>query len=230
MLTRYTGRIATGAIAVAAGLAVLSPMAHAADPAAGPAKPAKLTVASYTKYLKTQNTPEAKQTLKKFGALNNKQKAVFLKDLQDRKIYKALLGAANGKVGKPVNITDRYNKDVSFVIKGSSFVAKDKKRTVTARFSVTEKIFNIPVTTETISISVPTAGKGPRLASAKAEVKNVNAAIKITNNRVSVKGRAAQTFWTATPQVSSFGKKPVFKKEHILAGNVTFRASLTDND
>lgn len=226
MFTSTTGRLASAAVATVAGLAVLAPAAHAVEQ--GPAKPAaKLTVAGYTKYLQTQKSPEAKVALKKFLKLNKGQKAVFVKDLQDRRIYRALLGQAKGPIGKPVSITDPYNKEVRFVTKVSSTVAKDKNRTTTVRFTVTEEIFKIPVTSETLTFSYPTAGDGPRKTIGSAKVTNVNAAIAIKNNpRVSFKGKSAQTTWVATPQVKSFGKAPVHKKQHILGNKANYRAFL----
>ncbi|MEU9488949.1 hypothetical protein AB0D83_35835 [Streptomyces decoyicus] len=230
MLTRTPGRIATGAIATLAGIAVLSPMAHAdSHPSTAPKKPSKLTAQSYTKYLKKQGTAHARTTLVKFSKLNKKQKAVFLKDLQDRKVYKALQGKVNARFNKPVTTTDKYNKEVTFVTRTNTSIAKDKAGTATVRFTVTEKIFNIPVTAETLSIKFGTAPKASKRATATAGVKNVNAAIAIDNKRVNVKGSYAQTIWTATPQVKSFGKKAVYKTEKIFANKSRVRAGLANS-
>lgn len=226
MFTSTTGRLTSAAVATVAGLAVLAPAAQAVEQ--GPAMPAaKLTVAGYTKYLKAQSTPEARKALKKFLALSKGQQAVFVKDLQDRRIYKALLGKVTAPIGKPVSITDPYNKEVRFVTKATSTVAKDKNRTATVRFTVTQEIFRIPVTSETLTISYPTAGEGPRRARATAEVTNVNAAIAIKGGRVSVKGSGATTSWAATPQVKSFGKA-VHKKQNVLGAKSGFRADLVN--
>ncbi|GAB7029071.1 hypothetical protein AB0G35_12315 [Streptomyces sp. NPDC021749] len=231
MLTRTAGRrLATAAIAVSASAAILAPTAHAADASEIAAKkPAKLTVGSYQAYLKKQKTPEAKKTLKAFNALAHGQQATFVKDLQNRKIYEALLGRVEGRVGQPRTLIDPYNGEVRFVTKAATSVGKDKRRTTVVRFTVTEEIFKIPVTSETISIAYPTAGNGPRRATADAKVSNVNAALAISHNRVSVLGFGAQTYWSAEPQVASFGK-PVYKKEHVLGGRLTYRASLTSNE
>lgn len=229
MLMSSTGRLTSAAVATVAGLAVLAPAAHAVEQ--GPAKPAaKLTVAGYTKYLQTQKSPEAKLALKKFLKLNKGQKAVFVKDLQDRRIYRALLGQARGPIGTPVSITDPYNKEVRFVTNVSSTVAKDKNRTTTVRFTVTEEIFKIPVTSETLTFRYAAAGDGPRKTIGSAKVTNVNAAIAIKNNpRVNIKGDYAQTRWVATPQVKSFGKA-VVKQQDILGNKATFRAFLGNVD
>ncbi|MFD8543115.1 hypothetical protein [Streptomyces sp. NPDC059649] len=231
MLTRTASRrLATAAIAVGASAAILAPTAHAADASEVVAKkPAKLTVASYQAYLKKQTTPEAKKTLKGFKALSNGQKATFVKDLQNRKIYEALLGRVEGRIGQPRTLINPYNSEVRFVTKAATAVGKDKRRTTTVRFTVTEEIFKIPVTSETISIAYPTAGNGPRRATATAKAFNANAAIAVTHNRVSVLGFGAQTGWSAEPRVSSFGKA-VYKQEHVLGGRLTYRASLTNNE
>ncbi|WP_327728287.1 hypothetical protein OG250_17460 [Streptomyces sp. NBC_00487] len=224
MLTSTTGRLTTAAVATVAGLAVLAPAAQAAEQA--PAKPAvKLTVAGYTKYLKAQKTPAAQQTLKRFLGLSKGQQAIFVKDLQDRKIYKALLGKVAAPVGRPVSITDPYNKEVRFVTKASSSVAKDKNRTTTVSFTVTQEIFRIPVTSETLTVSYPTAGNGPKRTKASAKVTNVNAAIAIKPGRVSVKGLGASTSWAAVPQVKSFGK-PAYKAQSVLGAKTGYRAVL----
>ncbi|WP_310724342.1 hypothetical protein [Streptomyces sp. N2A] len=223
-------RLAAAAIAVGASAAILTPTAHAADASEVVAKkPAKLSVASYQAYLKKQKTPEAKKALKGFSALTKGQQATFVQDLQNRKIYEALLGQVEGRIGQPRTVIDPHNSEVRFVTKASTAVGKDKRRTTTVRFTVTEEIFKIPVTAETISISYPTAGNGPKRATATAKVANVNAAIAVTHNRVSVKGYGAQTYWSAEPQVASFGKA-AYKKEHVLGSKVTYRASLTNNE
>ncbi|WP_149828535.1 hypothetical protein [Streptomyces tailanensis] len=227
MFTSTTGRLTSAAVATVAGLAVLAPAAHAVEQ--GPAKPAaKLTVAGYTKYLQTQKSPEAKVALKKFLKLNKGQKAVFVKDLQDRRIYRALLSRAKGPIGTPVNITDPYNKEVRFVTKVSSTVAKDKNRTTTVRFTVTEEIFKIPVTSETLTLRYTTAGDGPRKTIGSSKVTNVNAAIAIkATPPVKVTGNTVQATWDATPQVKSFGKA-VQKKQHITGNKTNFRALLSN--
>lgn len=167
----------------------------------------------------------AQQTLKRFLGLSKGQQAVFVKDLQDRKIYKALLGKVAAPVGRPVSITDPYNKEVRFVTKASSSVAKDKNRTTTVSFTVTQEIFRIPVTSETLTVSYPTAGNGPKRTKASAKVTNVNAAIAIKPGRVSVKGLGASTSWAAVPQVKSFGK-PAYKAQSVLGAKTGYRAVL----
>ncbi|UXY30821.1 hypothetical protein [Streptomyces sp. HUAS TT20] len=203
MLTSTTGRLASAAIATVAGLAVLAPAAHAA-----PAKQAaKLTVPAYEKYLKQQSAPAAKKAAAQFAKLNKNQKQVFVKTLQDQKVYKALTGKAWGKI-RNVTTVDRYNKNVTFVTKASFKTAKGKARTTTATFSVTEKIFNIPVTTEGATLVYPTVGKLPGTTTASTDVFNINAAIRIDATS-SVKGNDASGRITALPRVKSFGKKAV---------------------
>lgn len=228
MFTSTTGRLTSAAVATVAGLAVLAPAAQAVEQ--GPAEPMapRLTVAGYTKYLKAQSTPEARKALKRFLTLSKGQQTVFVKDLQDRRIHKALVSKVTAPIGKPVTITDPYNQEVRFVTRATSKVAKDKSRTTTVSFTVTQEIFRIPVTSETLTISYPAAGEGPKKITGKARVTNVNAAISIKDNpRVEVKGSGARTLWVAIPQVRSFGK-PVHKKQHIQPTASGFRAQLTD--
>ncbi|MGV9245476.1 hypothetical protein [Streptomyces sp. NPDC003710] len=224
MLTSTTGRLASAAIATVAGLAVLAPAAHAAD--AAPAKPAaKLTVPAYEKYLKQQTTPAAKKAAAQFAKLNKNQKQVFVKTLQDQKVYKALTGKAWGKI-RNVTTVDRYNKNVTFVTKASFKTVKDKTRTTTATFSVTEKIFNIPVTSEGATLVYPTAGKLPGTTKGGIDVFNINAAIRIDATS-SVKNNDISGRITALPQVKSFGKKAV-KRDTLHATRWAFIGQLAN--
>jgi hypothetical protein len=225
MFTSAAGRLGAAAIATVAGLAVLAPAAQAAERA--PADTAvKLTAAGYTKYLTAQGTPEAKQVLKRFLALGRGQQTVFLKDLQDRRIYQAFQGRAKGTLGKSVSGAASYNKEVRFVSKATSVVTKDKNRTATVRFTVTEQIFGIPVTSGTITVSYPTAGQGTKKLTASAKVTNLNAAVAVKGSGFSAKGNTAQNSWVAVPQVKSFGK-PVQKKQQLSVDRAGFVGSLT---
>ncbi|MEW2259757.1 hypothetical protein [Streptomyces sp. NPDC047869] len=206
MLTSSTVRLASAAIAAVAGLSVLAPAAHAAD--AAPAKPAaKLTVPAYERYLKQQSSPAAKTSAARFAKLNKNQKQIFVKTLQDQKVYKALTGKAWGLI-RNVTTVDPYNKNVTFVTKASFKTAKDKARTTTATFSVTEEIFNIPVTIEGATLVYPTVGKLPVTTKGSTDVFNINAAIRIDVTN-STKGNDASGLLTALPQVKSFGTKAV---------------------
>jgi hypothetical protein len=231
VLTRATSRLTTAAIATAAGLAVLAPTAHAVnavDASAAAKPPARLTVASYTAYLKAQKTPEAKKTLKKFSALSNLQKYYFVQYLQNRAIYKALVQQTKGNVGRSVHVVKPFNKDVRFVTDVVSQAGKDKNRTTRVTFTVTEEIYRIPVTSETLSLRYQ-AVKPTTKASARAAVTNVNAAIAIKPGKVAVQGgkagAAAHTSWTALPQVKSFGKKLV-KDQNLASTRGTWKAQL----
>jgi hypothetical protein len=205
-----TRRLATVVVAGAASLAVLAPAASAADTAAAKL-PAKLTVKSYTGYLKAQKTPEAKKALKSFSALPAAKKAKFLKYLQDREVYEAMSTQTKGTVNRSVKAVRHYDANVKFNVQIiTKKNIKDPKGPASLTFSVTESIYNIPVTTETLNLRYNVV-KGKVVAGsarATAEVKNVNAAIAITNDKVTVNKKGipkASTTWKATPRVASFG-------------------------
>ncbi|MEV5126966.1 hypothetical protein AB0K49_29870 [Streptomyces decoyicus] len=225
MLTRPARRLSTAALAAVAGLAVLTPMAHAADADAAAKKPAKVTVAGYTKYLQTQKTPAAKKTLKKFSALNKAQKARFVKHLNNRYIYEALTDQVKGSIGRPLYVVDPYNKDVRFITDVTSKVGKDKNHTTTVSFTMTEEIFKIPVTSERIKLTFQRTGKPGKKATAAAKATNVNAAINIKAGRVAVKGNAAKISWAATPRVKAFGKK-LAKTQSVASAQGYYKANL----
>ncbi|MFJ9409212.1 hypothetical protein [Streptomyces sp. NPDC101393] len=226
MLTRTTSRLASAGIATIAGLAVLAPAAHALDSAAAGKQPAKLTVAGYTKYLKAKQTPEARKTLKKFNALPKAKKSRFVRYLQDRDVYRALIDTTKGRIGGPLHIVDPYNKDVRFVTDVTSHAAKDKGRTTSVRFTVTEQIYRIPVTSETIRLRYQAKKPGKKVA-ATAKLTNVNAALSIKHGRVTAKGgpATARTTWHASPRVASFGKK-VVKTQSVASAAGTWKAQL----
>ncbi|MFJ3338508.1 hypothetical protein [Streptomyces sp. NPDC086766] len=224
MLMSTTGRLTSAAIATIAGITVLAPAAHAAE--TGTAKPAaKLTVTAYEKYLKQQSTPAAKKAAAQFAKLSKSQKQVFVKTLQDQKVYKALTGKAWGKI-RNVTTVDRYDKNVTFVTKVSFKTTKDKARTTTAKFSVTERIFNIPVTTEGATLVYPTVGKLPGTTRASTDVFNINAAISIDATS-SVKGNDASGRITALPRVKTFGKTAV-KRVTLHATRTAFIGRLVN--
>ncbi|MGV9901964.1 hypothetical protein ACWDU8_05585 [Streptomyces sp. NPDC003388] len=219
-----TVRLSTAAIAAAAGLSVLATTVHAAG--AAPSKPAvKLTVPAYETYLKQQSSPAAKKSAAQFAKLNKDQKQIFVRTLQDPKVYKALTGKAWGLI-RNVTTNDHYNKNVTFATKASFRTAKDKARTTTATFSVTEKIFNIPVTTEGATLVYPTLGKRPVATKASTDVFNINAAIRVDSTN-SVKGNDTSGDITALPQVKSFGKKAV-KRVTLHATKAAFIGQLVN--
>ncbi|MFJ7042020.1 hypothetical protein ACIQVC_01240 [Streptomyces sp. NPDC101112] len=233
-----TRRLAAAAVAGAAAVAVLAPAASAtefgprqgvqtvADQAAAKL-PAKLTVGSYIAYLKAQKTPEAKSTLKSFSALPAAKKAKFVGYLQDGKIYGSLFKQLKGTLNLPVTNVTSYNADVKFVHSVSSKGGLKGGHLVT--YSATEKIFNIPVTTEKLTLRYEVVkGKVQRNARAQAQVTNVNAAYAIKGGavKVAVKGIArADVTWKATPRVQAVGKA-VAKDQAVTGHTKTWTAQL----
>ncbi|WP_327728691.1 hypothetical protein OG250_20645 [Streptomyces sp. NBC_00487] len=234
-----TRRLTTVVVAGAASLAVLAPAASASE--AGPHQgtqtaasqtaaaklPAKLTVKSYTAYLKAQRTPEAKRTLKSFSALPAAKKTAFVGHLQNGKIYASLFRQLKGNVNHPVKTVTPYNKDVKFVHEVSS--SKHTKGAVAVSYTATETIYGIPVTSEKLTLHYKIVkGKVQRNARAVAKVTNVNAALAIKGGgvKVAVKGIArADVTWKATPKVQAVGK-PVLKDQAVTGHLNTWTASL----
>ncbi|MGW0735112.1 hypothetical protein [Streptomyces sp. NPDC002851] len=240
---RISRRLSSTAIAGVASIAVLAPAGsafadshvaakpaavQAADAQAAKKIPAKLTPGSYKKYLKNQRTPQARITLKAFNRLSASKQKRFVKHLQNRNIYKALTNRVKGQLNQPKHVVDPYNKDVKFVTDVKSVTIKDGRGTTRTTFSVSERIYNIPVTTETVTVKFATIGKKQVLGkvTANAKVNNVNAAIAITAGPVkaSVNGtvRTGKVAFTATPQVKAFGRKVV--KDDRLSVNYTKKA------
>lgn len=227
MLTSTTGRLTSAAIAAAAGLAVLAPAAANAAPAAPAAKPAKLTVPAYTSYLQHQaaKSPAAKKVFKQYLGLSQSQKATLVANLQDHAVYAALKAKAWGKI-RNIHTVDQYNKSVSFVTDVTFRTVKDKVRTTTATFTVTEKIFQIPVTTETVTLTYQTAGKATKLK-ATAKVTNLNAAIAITASGQATRGKETHVNIVAVPTVKSFGSK-IAKVQSLRSDRQAFLATLAN--
>ncbi|WP_328506651.1 hypothetical protein [Streptomyces sp. NBC_00391] len=239
-----TRRLTAVFVAGAASLAVLAPAASAGE--AGPHQgtqtaasqtaasqtaaaklPAKLTVKSYTAYLKAQRTPEAKRTLKSFSALPAAKKTAFVGYLQNGKIYASLFRQLKGNLNRPVKTVTPYNKDVKFVHEVSS--SKNTKGAVAVSYTATETIYGIPVTSEKLTLHYKIVkGKVQRGARAVAKVTNVNAAVAIKGGgvKVAVKGIArADVTWKATPKVQAVGK-PVLKDQAVTGHLNTWTASL----
>ncbi|MEV0319151.1 hypothetical protein ACIBKX_06470 [Streptomyces sp. NPDC050658] len=237
MQQRSTLRIA--AVSGVAALAVLAPAAGAfADGHAGAApashsiqakKPAQLTVKGYVKYLKTQKTPAAKQTLAKFNKLNGKQKYTFVKLLQNRGVHLALKGSLEGRADK--TFTKRVNSAVT-VTRAADTQRNDKFGSRQVTYSVTESIYKIPVTTESVTVKYRLKGKKVIKPAATSAVTNTNAAVTVTpkkTTRLVVKGtnvRGEQTF-TSTGNVKSFGKK-VVKKGAVRAHGKSYTGILAN--
>lgn len=238
-----TRRLATIAVAGAATLSVLAPTASAADTGSHQGTwtaasqtaasqtaaklPAKLTVKSYTAYLKAQKTPEAKRTLKSFTALSAAKQARFVGHLQNGKIYASLFKQLKGSLNRPVKTVTPVNKDVKFVHEVSS--TRNVKGAVSVSYTATETIYGIPVTSEKLTLHyVIVKGKVQRNARAVAKVTNVNAAVAIKPGKVraTVKGIArADVTWKATPQVKAVGKT-VLKDQSVTGHLNTWTAAI----
>ncbi|MEV8312128.1 hypothetical protein AB0P36_33700 [Streptomyces flavidovirens] len=235
-----TRRLAASAVAGTAALAVLAPTASAMEANAHypqgtqtvaqvEAKPAQLTVKSYTTYLKQQKTPEAKKTLNAFAKLPAGKQTKFVKYLQNRDIYKALIDQAKGNLDRKLRVVDPYNPDVRFVTEVTAKTLKGKS-TKQISFTVTETIFGIPVTSETLNLRYQVfKGKVTGTPNANSEIKNVNAAITLHKGKVARTGHTgvatASTVWKAVPRVKSFGKG-VDKVQEITADTRTWKAKL----
>ncbi len=223
-----TRRLTTVAVAGATALAVLAPAASASTSAdAAAAKlPAKLTVKSYTAYLKAQKTPEAKRTLKSFSALPAAKQSRFVGHLQNGKIYASLFRQLKGNLNHPLKTVTPYNEDVKFVHEVSP---RKSKGAVSVAYTATETIFGIPVTSEKLTLHYKIAGgKVQRGARAVAAVTNLNAAVAIKGGgvKVAVKGIArADVTWKATPRVRSVGK-PVLKDQATVGHVNAWTASI----
>ncbi|MFG2291481.1 hypothetical protein ACGFOU_36080 [Streptomyces sp. NPDC048595] len=234
-------RIGTAVVAGAAAVAVLTPAAHAAvTPAATPAaalqaeqvKAKKLTVKAYVAYLKKDTTAGGRKTLTQFSRLPKAKQVKFVSYLQDRKVYRAMAAQTKGMVGQNLKVVTPYNKDVKFAKTVTTVRNKDRHATTTVTFTVTEKIFNIPVTSEEVAVRYQAhPGKSPAAARGTAEVKNLNAAITIRQGKTEARktqgGYTAATRWTAIPNYTPIGAK-VVKDQRITAGQGYFKASLTN--
>lgn len=233
-------RIRTATVTTVAALAVAAPagvaVAHShvsGSPTASTAKkkPAELTVNSYIKALKADKSPAAAKTLKAFKKLDSKKQYAFVKLLQTRDVYKAVVGRSKGTLKNGTRTSTKQLNSPAKVTR-SAVVAKNGKsgrRVVT--FTVTERIYNIPVTSERISVKFTLKGKK--------KIVNPSAAIKITNTNkalvikapktipVRVKGAnvSGHSLIKATGTVKSFGKT-VTKKANSRIGLGSYNASI----
>ncbi|MEU7428003.1 hypothetical protein [Streptomyces sp. NPDC040750] len=213
-------RFCTAAVAGAAAVAVLAPGALAADfapsvrqslHAADSAQlPTQLTVAGYQAWLKSAHTPEAAKTLKAFTRLPNLKKYLFVQHLQKRSAYKALQTQLKGGP-RGLHTVVPYNKFVSFAHDVRVVKTGGRKPATKVTFTVTERIFNIAVTAETVWVAYQ-ATKGRRLAvtDGDAQTVNTNAAITVKAQDIGTgqNGATVRTVaqWHTTPRVASFGK------------------------
>ncbi|MEU5581221.1 hypothetical protein ABZ791_12670 [Streptomyces huasconensis] len=234
-------RIRTATVATVAALAVAAPAGTAfADTSTGdsPAvsavkkKPAQLTVKGYIKALKADKSPAAAKTLKAFKKLNDgKKQYAFVKLLQNRDVYEAVAGRTKG-ILKNGTRTSTKQLNAPVKVTSSTVVTKDDKsgrRVVT--FTVTERIYDIPVTSERISVRYTLKGK-KKIAdpSASTRITNTNKAITIRAPKttpVRVKGTSVSGHSTikATGTVESFGKG-VTKKADSRIGLSSYSASI----
>ncbi|MFG2780929.1 hypothetical protein ACGFY7_24130 [Streptomyces prunicolor] len=244
MINRTLSRGTIAALATATAVAVLSPAAQAAPAAArtapvahtAAALPAHLTVDGYQAYLKKNWAKGGRETSAAFKKLTPAQKKKFLLHLEDRKIYLALHNTVKGNVGHRLHTVNNYNQDVQLVTDVTSRIAGDKVATATLNFTATERIYGIPVTTETVTVSFETRGHAKnKNAHAKVTLKNVNAAIALKASKPTAVSKGTitngATVWTATPQVRAFGKKVV--KDQLIQAAITktgkfFNARLTN--
>ncbi|MGW5285218.1 hypothetical protein ACWERI_38280 [Streptomyces collinus] len=144
--------------------------------------PTQLTVAGYQAWLKSAHTPEAAKTLKAFTRLPNLKKYLFVQHLQKRSAYKApqtqLKGGPRG-----LHTMVPYNKFVSFAHNVRVVKTGGRKPATKVTFTVTERIFNISVTAETVWVTYQ-ATKGRRLAVTDGDARTVN-----TNAAIAVKAQ-----------------------------------------
>ena len=223
-------RISTAAIAGVATVAVLAPAASAstADLASAPASkaaaakplPKRLTVQGYLGYLGQNKSPEARSTLKAFKKLPKAKQVKFVNYLQDRTVYKALTASLKGSQSRDLRVVTPFNTDVKFVKDVKTVKSKDKLNTTKITFTVTERIYNIPVTSEQVWVKYQAKkGNGSVAPRAGAKATNVNAAFQLRHGKVEARkiigGATGATVWTATPRYQSFGKKPVVKAQSV---------------
>ncbi|WDT52600.1 hypothetical protein [Streptomyces sp. G7(2002)] len=197
----------------------------------------KLTPHTYVAYLIKQRTPEARATLKAFRALPEAKQVKFLGYLQSRTVYKAFGGQMRGHTSgnKTVRAVTNHNKDVKFVRATQTSTTKQgRKASVRVAFTVTEKVFSIPVTSEQVWVKYESKhGKVRKVLGVGAKLTNVNAAINITGGKVkptNLEGHSgfAATTWRATERVDGFGSD-IIKQQRVQSGwGNTFKASLTN--
>ncbi|GFE25933.1 hypothetical protein RB199_30395 [Streptomyces libani] len=238
-------RISSAAIAGAAAVAVLAPAASAMGtttvvPAADSSASVsmnKVTPDKYMAYLIKQRTPESRAVLKAFRALPKAKQVKFLGYLQSRTVYMAFGGQLRGHAdeNKPVRAVTNHNKDVKFVRATQTNKTKQgRKATVMVAFTVTEKVFNIPVTSEQVWVKYESKrGEVRKVLGGGAKLTNLNAAINITGGKVkptNLEGHNGfvATTWKATQRADGFGGD-IVKQQRVQAGwGNTFKANLNN--
>lgn len=230
-------RMSTAVVAGAAAVAVLTPAASAATAAPSAAgvqadaAAKKLTVSGYVGYLKASKKPEAKQTLAQFNKLPQAKKVKFVNYLQNRNVYKALTASLKGTINRDLRVVTPYNADVSFLKTVRTVQGKPKKGPTKVTFTVTERIYGIPVTSEQVSVKYQAAGTPGGFVRGEAKVTNVNAAITVNGGKIEARkvigGYLAGTTWTARPNYASFGKQ-VVKDQKVTSGSGYWKASLAN--
>ncbi|MFJ3310118.1 hypothetical protein ACIPSA_45420 [Streptomyces sp. NPDC086549] len=230
-------RVRAAAAAGAGVVAVLAPVASAA-PAVGDiphahasdgirALPARLTEQAYVTWLKSQHTDAARATLKAFTKLSNLKKYIFVQQLQNRSAYAALQAQLKGGP-EGFHNTDPYNKAISITRDVRVAKTGGKKPVTTITFTVTETIYNIPVTSHTAWASYQTAkGKQLKVTGSGARATNTNAAYALRAKSTSSTHTGVTAEWHAAPRVASAGK-PVDKQQSLVAtASISWKASLT---
>lgn len=229
MIHRTLSRSTIAALATATAVAVLSPAAQAVTAGEHTAAvvhtagvSAHLTVDGYQAYLKKNPQNGGRETSVAFKKLTPAQQKKFLLHLEDSKIYLALRNTVKGNIGHRLHATNTFKQDVQLITDVTSRVAGDKNATATLNFTATERIYGIPVTTETVTLTFETRGSAKnKNAHAKVTLKNVNAAIAVKASKPTAVSKGTitngATVWTATPQVGAFGTKKVVKDQLIQA-------------
>ncbi|MFD8373556.1 hypothetical protein ACFV2Z_22740 [Streptomyces sp. NPDC059688] len=232
-------RVSTAAVAGAAAVAILAPAAsaapavngtpHAHASQAGTALPRQLTQDAYVAWLKKQHTDAAAATLKAFTKLSNLRKYIFLQQLQNRSAYAALQAQLKGGP-KGFHKTVPYNKVISIARDVAITKTRGKKPATTVTFTVTQTIYNIPVTSHTVWATYQTAkGKQLKVTDSGARVTNTNGAyaIKATSSGSTHTGATAQ--WHGAPRVASVGKAIDKQQSVATSASVSWKAGLTTN-
>ncbi|MGW0735113.1 hypothetical protein [Streptomyces sp. NPDC002851] len=234
MKTRTTLRAAVAAV-LATGLLTGAAATATADQAAPQGQLKRLTVKDYTSYLKQSKAPEAKRVYKGFKKLSAKDQQRFVNYLQNRNVYKAFVSSTKGHpMEGGAHFTKKYNRDVKFTtdVKPTSKGTTNKTHLVT--HTVTEKIYNIPVTTQVFKLKYRTKYKKliPGSVTARTAVSNANKVIHIRPGKVGARpvGNKAtgSTIWHAVPGYKSFGKEVAKNHKLTATWDVRWTAKLTN--
>ncbi|ROP44177.1 hypothetical protein [Streptomyces sp. PanSC9] len=229
--------VSAAAVAGTAAVAILAPAAsatpatsgtqHAHASASSPALPRQLTQDAYLAWLKNQHTDAAATTLKAFTKLSNLRKYIFLQQLQNRSAYAALQAQLKGGP-KGFHKTVPYNKVISIARDVKVTKSRGKKPATTISFTVTESIYNIPVTSHTVWATYQAAkGKQLKVTGSGARVNNTNAAYAIKATSSSSTPTGATAHWHAAPRVAAVGKAIEKQQTVATTASLSWKASLT---